>query len=43
MEIKIVTGEGYVFTPDLGDKAKTVEVGDEVAVQIQGDALSSRG
>jgi len=41
--IKVVTGQGCVLPPDLGGKAKTVEVGDEVVAQIQGDSLSSRG
>lgn len=33
--IKAVTGEGLVLTPDLGGKATTAEVGDEVVAQMR--------
>jgi len=33
--IKSVTGEGRVLTPDLGGRARTSEVGDEIANQVK--------
>ena len=36
--IRTVTGEGRVLTPDLGGKAKTTEVGDEVVRQLRASA-----
>jgi tartrate dehydrogenase/decarboxylase/D-malate dehydrogenase len=36
--IKGVTGEGRVLTPDLGGKARTSEVGDEVVARLRAGA-----
>jgi tartrate dehydrogenase/decarboxylase/D-malate dehydrogenase len=33
--IKAVTGEGKVLTPDLGGRARTGEVGDEVVAKLR--------
>jgi tartrate dehydrogenase/decarboxylase/D-malate dehydrogenase len=39
--IKTVTAQGRVLTPDLGGRAKTVEVGDEVVARLHSSANAS--
>jgi tartrate dehydrogenase/decarboxylase/D-malate dehydrogenase len=33
--IRAVTGQGRLLTPDLGGRARTVEVGDEIVAQMR--------